>query len=153
MTIRRIFVPLDGSELSSSVLPFVVDLAKPLNASVVAFHAVVPPVVAYPGAEPMGFDTRLLDDMAEGARTFLASVAGDLAAQGIDAKPVVVTGNAVDAIIALADEEGADLIAMSTHGRSGLGRLIMGSVADAVVRRSHRPVLLMRPAESKETGS
>jgi nucleotide-binding universal stress UspA family protein len=143
--IGKIFVPLDGSELSSSILPFAAGLAKPLSASILLFHAVVPPVLAYPGVGPIGFDARLLHNLQAAAREFLTSVAADLTAQGVETKIIVSIGNAADAIIAAADEQEAGLIAMSTHGRSGLGRLVMGSVADAVVRRTSIPVLLVGP--------
>jgi nucleotide-binding universal stress UspA family protein len=83
--------------------------------------------------------------MEAAAREFLTSAAADVTAQGVDAKVTVAIGNAADAIIAAADEQQAGLIAMSTHGRSGLGRLVMGSVADAVVRRTTVPVLLVGP--------
>jgi len=150
--IKKILVPLDGSELSSSVLSFVVDLAKPLEASVILFHAVVPPVLTYPGAEGIGFDARVLEEMESGAQNFLSSAAGDLAAKGVPTDILVTVGNATDGIVAAADSEGVDLIVMSTHGRSGIGRLVLGSVADALVRRSRRPVVLVRPQQPEEDG-
>jgi len=148
--IAKILVPLDGSGLSASVLPFVLDLAKPLKASIVLFHAVVPPVLTYPGAEAIGLDARVLEEMESGARNFLTSAAGDLVAKGVPTDILVTVGNATDGIVDAADSEGVDLIVMSTHGRSGIGRLVLGSVADAVVRRTTLPVLLVRPSTNKE---
>jgi len=148
--IKKILVPLDGSELSASALSFVVDLAKPLKASITLFHAVVPPVLTYPGAEAIGFDARVLEEMEAGARNFLTSAAGDLTAKGVPTDVVVTVGNATDGIVDAADSGGVDLIVMSTHGRSGIGRLVLGSVADAVVRRAPHPVLLVRPTTNKE---
>src|SRR6266545_3316237 len=121
--IKKILVPLDGSELSSSVLSFVVDLAKPLEASVILFHAVVPPVLTYPGAEGIGFDARVLEEMESGAQNFLSSAAGDLTAKGVPTDILVTVGNATD-----------------------------GSVAAALVRRSRRPVVLVRPQQPEEDG-
>ena len=144
--LTRVLVPLDGSELSASVLPFALDLAKPLGASIVLFHAVVEPVLTYPGAETMPLDPRVFEELKSSARDFLTSAAADLAAKGLKADTVVSVGNATDGIVWAAERESAGLIVMSTHGRSGVGRWVMGSVADAVVRRTSLPVAIVRPA-------
>lgn len=148
--LSKILVPLDGSELSASVLPFAIDLAKPLGASVVLFHTVIEPVLTYPGVEVMTSDSSPLEEMQAGARKFLASAASELAEKGVEADTVVTIGNVTDGIAWAAEREGAGLIVMSTHGRSGIGRIVLGSVADAVVRRTSLPVVLVRPAASKE---
>ena len=75
-------------------------------------------------------------DGKSGANEYLAILVNDLAAKGVSAEPVVTIGNATDGIVWAADREKADLIAMSSHGRSGIGRLVLGSVADGVVRRT-----------------
>lgn len=97
--INKILVPLDGSDLSSAVLPFAVDLAKPLAASIALFHAVVPPTLTYPGAEAIVFDARFLEDLEASARKFLDSAASDLAAKGIKADVVVSVGDATNGIV------------------------------------------------------
>lgn len=148
--LTKILVPLDGSELSSSVLPFAAALAKSLGASVVLYQSVFEPVMTYPGAEVV-FDDTVLREMEAIARKGLTLAADDLSAQGVTADVVATFGNAIDGIVWTAEREGADLIVMSTHGRSGVGRLVMGSVADAVVRRTALPVILVRPAMGKES--
>jgi nucleotide-binding universal stress UspA family protein len=148
--LRKILVPLDGSELSASALPFVAGLAKPLGASVVLYQSVFEPVMTYPGAEVV-FDDTVLREMEASARKALTLAADDVSAQGVTADVVATFGNAIDGIVWTAEREGADLIVMSTHGRSGVGRLVMGSVADAVVRRTALPVTLVRPAMGKES--
>jgi nucleotide-binding universal stress UspA family protein len=142
--LTKILLALDGSELSASVLPFAVDLAKFLGASVVLFHAVYEPVMTYPGAEAV-FDTGALKGMEAGAHEYLTTVARDLDAKGVKTHRAVAIGNATDGIVWAAEREGAELIVMSTHGRSGIGRIVLGSVADAVVRRSSLPVIVVRP--------
>lgn len=144
--LTKVLVPHDGSELSAAVLPFAVDLAKPLGASIVLFHSVVEPFLTYPGAETMAPDPRAFEELKSSARDFLTSAANDLAAKGVKADTVVSVGNATDGIVWAADRENAGLIVMSTHGRSGVGRWVMGSVADAVVRRTSLPVVIVRPA-------
>jgi nucleotide-binding universal stress UspA family protein len=148
--LSKILVPLDGSELSSSVLPFALELAKPLEATIVLFHTVIEPLITYPGIEVMSSDSSPLEEMQAGARKFLASAASELADKGVKTDTVVTIGNATDGIAWAAEREGAGLIVMSTHGRSGIGRIVLGSVADAVVRRTSLPVVLVRPPASRD---
>jgi nucleotide-binding universal stress UspA family protein len=150
--LTKVLVPLDGSELSASVLPFAVDLAKSLGASIMLFHAVFEPVMTYPGAEAV-FDPGTLKGIEAGAHEYLAAAARDLDAKGVKTNRAVAIGNATDGIVWAAEREGAGLIVMSTHGRSGVGRIVLGSVADAVVRRTSLPVILVRPTMDKEVGS
>jgi len=144
-SLTKILVPLDGSALSASVLPFGGDLAKSLGASIVLFHAVAEPVLTYPETGAISFDARVLEEMEKGARSFLTSTAKDLAADGLQTNVVANFGNASDGIVWTAERENAQLVVMSTHGRSGIGRVVLGSVADAVVRRTSLPVILVRP--------
>ena len=143
--IERILVPLDGSELSLSVLPYVEDVAKALGASLVLFNAVIP-LDIYPGAEVA--PTRvgsIIDDLLAQAHSFLTAVEKECAGRGVKARSVATIGFPVDETARVATEVGAGLIALATHGRSGVNRWIMGSVADGVVRRSALPCLLVRP--------
>ena len=91
------------------------------------------------------FDAGTLKEMESGAHEYLASTASDLAAEGVKADPVVAIGNATDGIVWAAEREVAGLIVMSSHGRSGIERIVLGSVADAVVRRTSLPVVIVRP--------
>src|SRR5439155_21629875 len=143
--LQTVLVPLDASELSRSALPFAEDLAKALGASIVVMHAVVPPAIAYPGAEPVAIPQSVITDIEASAHAFVRGIAGELTARGLKAKPVVLTGTAAEAIVEAAEAERADVIVMSTHGRSGLQRLLLGSVAEAVVRRISVPVALVPP--------
>jgi nucleotide-binding universal stress UspA family protein len=142
--IEKILVPLDGSEVAASALPFAADLAKALGASVCLFQTVPEPIMIYPGAEAV-FDPRVQKEVEAAAQKFLASTAERLTTQGVAAESVTSFGNTVDGIVGAAEREKADLIVMSTHGRSGMGRMVLGSVADAVVRRTLLPVVLVRP--------
>jgi nucleotide-binding universal stress UspA family protein len=89
--------------------------------------------------------------MVSDTRKFLAAAAEDLTARGLEAEAIVNVGNATDGIVWAAERENAGLIVMSTHGRSGVGRMVLGSVADSVVRRTSLPVILVRPRDEKET--
>ena len=148
-TIDRVLVPLDGSPLSLSVLPFVEEVAATLGASLVLYNG-VPPLDVYPGAETTAARIgTVIDDLMEQGRAFLGQVAREVKERGkVEARSVVTIGFAVDEIVRVAEEVHAGLIAMATHGRSGVDRWVMGSVADGVVRRSSLPCLLVRPTEA-----
>jgi nucleotide-binding universal stress UspA family protein len=141
---KRVVVPLDGSSLAEGMLRFVVDIAGPLDLEVVLLRVIrpVPPVVTE------GSRAIVVENVAErmaSAREYLAPLADELRRKGIRVGTQVRHGESVvDEIIDGAREAGADLIAMTTHGRSGLGRLLFGSVAEAVLRQAEIPVFLMR---------
>ncbi len=150
--IDRIAVPLDGSELSLSILPYVEELAEVLGASLVLVHA-VQPLDIHPGTEMT--PTRvgaILDDLLAQGQSLLTRIAQEIEARGkVKVRSVVNIGFPVDEIVQVAQEVNAALIAMATHGRSGTGRWIMGSVANAVVRRTNLPCLVIRPEEAQQT--
>ena len=150
----RILVPLDGSQVSLSVLPYVEELAETLGASLVLYNAVLP-LDIYPGTEltPVRVGT-IIDDLLAQGQSFLAEVAKEIEGRGkVKARSVVTIGFPVDEVVRVAAEVKAGLIALATHGRSGVNRWVMGSVADGVVRRSSLPCLLVRPPEAAGEGS
>jgi nucleotide-binding universal stress UspA family protein len=146
--IKKILVPLDGSELSLSVLPTIEEVALGLHASVVLVSAVNPIVGTFPGMETWSADERVVEEGKEAAKAFMQKAGEGLKAKGLEVSMMVMVGPAVVEILNAADQTGADMIAMSTHGHSGIGRWVMGSVADAVVRRTHLPCLLLRPEKA-----
>ncbi len=148
-TLKSVIVPLDGSELAESVLPMVARLAKDLDLEVELFRAYHIPYNVYAGDEGVyaGNYEALLHSVRDEAKEYLDKKAGELKRLGT-AKVACVTkeGFAADEIIALGKKTAANLIAMSSHGRSGVKRWVLGSVAETVVRHSGDPVLIVRPA-------
>jgi nucleotide-binding universal stress UspA family protein len=148
---KRALVPLDGSPIAETIIPFILEIAGPLDMEVVLLRVVEPiPPIALEGSrhiEVEDVELRRTD-----AEEYLAPIAGELRNKGVRVESRVRRGNAVDQIVAAAREAGADLIAMSTHGRGGLGRLMFGSVAQAVLRQAEVPVFLMRATESQVAG-
>lgn len=148
-TLKSIVVPLDGSELAESVLPTVADMAKALNLEVELFRAYRIPYNAYAGDEGFyaGNLEELLASVRDEAREYLDKKAADLRRLGV-AKVLCVTkeGFAGDEIISLGRTTPDNLIAMCSHGRSGVKRWVLGSIAETVVRHSDDPVLVLRPA-------
>jgi len=146
-TLKSIAVPLDGSELAESVLPTVAELAKTLKLEVVLFRAYSIPYSAYSSAEgyyAVDYE-ELLKAMREEAVDYLEKKTEAVKKLGIDkVSSVAKEGFAADEIISLARKSPDNLIAMCTHGRSGVKRWVLGSVTETVVRHSADPVLVIR---------
>ena len=139
---KSILVPLDGSKLAEAILPHAEFLAKTLNAEIVLLSVVVPTppfaadeMVTYPATD---------EAVEVEAEAYLTSVRERLHRQGLRVRAATRSGQAADQIVDYAREAGISLIAMCTHGRSGLGRWVMGSVADKVLRGAETPILLLR---------
>jgi nucleotide-binding universal stress UspA family protein len=81
--------------------------------------------------------------------SYLAKITARMKAEGLDTEPVLMNGSVTESILNYVKGNAVDLIVMSTHGRSGISRLVLGSVADKIIRRSTVPVLLVTPAEIK----
>jgi nucleotide-binding universal stress UspA family protein len=153
---RRIVVALDGSDRAERVLPYVEPLAERFGAALTLLRVAVSAEgvaartfgrVAAPIASPLVDPGPALGAEQRSAAAYLASVADRLRARGIPADHDQRQGPVAEAIAAYALELEADLIALTTHGRSGLGRAVLGSVAEAVVRCAPCPVLLVRIRE------
>ena len=149
---RRVLVPLDGSALAEGILPFVLQIAGPLDLEVVLVR-VMPRIMPHAIEGTRHF---MADDVAarlKEAREYLGTVATDLRGRGVRVTTDARHGDPVAELVAAARETGADLIAMTTHGRSGIGRLLFGSVAEAVLRQSDIPVLMMRLTARQESAA
>jgi nucleotide-binding universal stress UspA family protein len=148
---KRALIPLDGSPVAETILPFILDIAGPLDIEVVLLRVLpgVPPVVIE-GSHTIAIQ----DEVAQrvDAEEYLALLAVDLRNKGVRVDTYVRPGLPAAEIIEAAREVGADLIAMTTHGRSGLRRLMFGSVAEAVLRHSSIPVFLLRATEGEVAG-
>ena len=145
---ESILVPLDGSKTAEAILPSVVPLAQGLNARAVLLmvDGDAGPEVQEGEAESSGpVPVGTMEGGATHLRTYLQGVEDYLAANGVEAESAVAAGGVSEEILAQAGKHGCDLIAMSTRGRSGLGRRILGSVTDSVVRASEIPVLVAGP--------
>lgn len=142
-----ILVPLDGSDLSAAVLPYVTPLARALGSKVILFWQVDLPQQGLPfqGAViPLDFVASLgHPDFTK----YLEDTVADLTREGIDAEPRIWFGSRAQSIVDFANQEHIGLIAMSTHGRKGIGRWLRGSVTDYVLTHAVAPVLTVRPGQ------
>ncbi len=134
----RILVPLDGSPLAEGILPEVAELARLHGAELLLLRVAL--AHTFPGVDATDAQVHVVQE-AEG---YLAEVERGLAARGIPVSSAVRYGHAAEEILDHAQVRHADLIAMCTHGRTGLVRIMLGSVAEAVLRASPVPVLLLR---------
>jgi nucleotide-binding universal stress UspA family protein len=146
--LERILVPLDGSQLAEAVLGQVDRLLRFKEARVILFRAVPIPMQA--GFEGAPF---VFQDEKDEADHYISSMAGELRAQGIRARGLVQVGGAASGILEVARQHSVTLIAMATHGRTGLSRLVVGSVTEQVLRDSETPVLVLRSFQEVNAGA
>ena len=154
---KTILVPLDGSARAERILPHIEELAQQFHARVVLLQVVgqeemamkMPSEAQY--SREMGVTTGRIADRppAEAAQTYLSSKQARLQGQRIDTDIRVASGPVVQSIIDVAETENADLIAMASHGRSGLGHVFYGSVAAGVLHRIDRPLLIIRAKDDQ----
>jgi nucleotide-binding universal stress UspA family protein len=139
---NRVLVPLDRSSLAEQALGQAAAIAR-------ASHGGIDIVLVHEPLQFAGYrDGTLNDDMVEGERAYLESVAAELrSGASVPATHVVVRGAPAEMICARARETGATLVVMTSHGRTGVSRAWLGSVADAVVRCASIPVLMLRPIQ------
>ncbi len=142
--LKRIMLPLDGSLLAEQAIPYVEALARALSLVVILVRAVSLeyPVFAYPVYSQL---QRFTEDRDREAASYLKGVSRDLTSRGLTVRTAVLRGWPAQSLLDFADRTPNDMIAITTHGRSGLSRWMTGSVADALVRASGDPVLVVRP--------
>ena len=137
MKIKKILVPLDGSPRAEEALPVAVDLARDHGATLLLVRAVDMTWL-------LGEGVVTVPMMLDEATDYLHAVAGELRDKGIATDTALWRGPAAASIVDAAAAWDADLIIMTTHGRGGVGRLVMGSVADSILRGTTTPILLLR---------
>ena len=157
-----VLVPLDGSALAAQVLPYAEMVAKSTGATVLLLRVMNP----YPSElvrggmstfretddqagelpSPEGWE-EVLGKINQDAEAYLAEMAASIRSDGVAVETVVKDGDPADCILEEADKDAGTLIAMSTHGRSGVGRWLLGSVTDKMVRSGRHPMLITRAQE------
>jgi nucleotide-binding universal stress UspA family protein len=146
----RIVVGVDGSELANKALSHALTLAKDWKARLFVVTATEPSTIVAPGAEMIAVNTgEFIAEMeavkAQSAQTTLDEVKATAQASGVNVDCIHVASSvAADAILDTAKQQGADLIVMGSHGRRGLGRLLLGSQAADVLAHSTVPVLVIK---------
>ena len=135
---QSILVPLDGSKLAEAILPEIEELAVLLKTRL---HLIrVSRINVLPGVDPTNAQVKVIHR----AQEYLEKIKEQLSAKNIDIELHAPYGDPAEKILEVCRRHDIGLIAMSTHGRSGIGRWLLGSIADRVVRHSEKPVLLIR---------
>lgn len=146
---QTILVPLDGSRRAEGILPNVEKLALQFKSKVILLQVVEPPLHPAPGG-PDGRHEYLIafKQKQEEITAYLAGIQKDFQNIGIEASSVVEQGAVVETIISVAQRKNPDLIAIASHGRSGLSRVFYGSVTAGVLQKIDRPILVIRTRNS-----
>jgi nucleotide-binding universal stress UspA family protein len=156
--IRSLFVPLDGSALAASVLPLVRDLASAVGARVTLARVLPPPwseigitgpAMGMTSVYPV-YGDEAIAGMETAAHADLDAAVQGLKSAGIAASSAVRVGSAANTLLDLLDETAHDLVVAATHGRTGVARWVLGSVAERLIEGSRTPVLLVRAGEKAE---
>ena len=151
---NHILVCLDGSKLAEEILPYAIAQARRFNARVSVIHVLTASelliVPTTPTGEPLPSASRISDEKVTEAmkRTeeYLGNIVQLMKKESVDARPVIIIKPFPGiGMVEYAAKHGVDLIAIVTHGYTGLRRAVFGSVADEVLRQSHLPILLIRP--------
>lgn len=152
-SITKILVPVDFSPHAERAFHYAATLAHRLGAKLSLLHVVEDPFVSGAWSPEIYVPNvpELLDNLIKGAEGQLATLKESAAPLGLTADATVITGRPAHAIVEHAKEGGFDLIVMGTHGRTGLSHVVMGSVAERIVRRAPCPVLTMHAGETAAT--
>lgn len=148
--IRRILVPLDGSKAGEKIIPYVRELIARLKAEVTLFQAIQPlynAVATTDGIVYVPYTPEEMKSFVTAAEDYLGGASAAFQPLGVLVQKKVTLGDPAEEIIRFADEIGADLVAMATHGRTGIHRWMVGSVADKVLHAGNTPLFLVRTKE------
>lgn len=141
---KKILVPLDGSQLAEAVIPHAEALARSEGAEIIILRVPEMPAADLFARNP-AIANKIVEDMEIETDKYLQDEVKKMSSEGVKVSSLIREGPVPDTILAAADETHADVIAMSTHGRTGMQRWLIGSVADKVVHHSHIPVMLIHP--------
>jgi len=141
--LRRILVPTDFTETSDRALDWAMGIAARVGANVTVMHSYEIPIVGFPDGAIVA-TPEIATRIADASRAALESTVEQRRGRGVPLDSVLREGVAWEEINAVADEIEADLVVIGTHGRRGLARALLGSVAENVIRTAHRPIVTIR---------
>lgn len=148
---KRILLPLDGSEAGEATLPYIKKLTEKLESDVILFHVIATGkhVHTIGGLDYVRFTEQQVEATELKAKQYLAQVAGKLAGTKAVIRSEVKVGDTAQEIINFANETNASLVAMSTHGHSGIERWALGSITHRVLHHGNTPLLVVRSPRAK----
>lgn len=143
---KRILVPLDGSGWSARAIPHAVDIARSNGSDLILLHVFRPPTYEYTDQLALAGQEAQIDALKAQMQSYLAGVRSELQNEKLNVEIEIIEDNVMAAAICDYIASAAiDLVVMSTHGRTGIARFLMGSVAHQVMQCAGVPVLLIRP--------
>ncbi|PLX43136.1 MAG: universal stress protein [Deltaproteobacteria bacterium] len=145
MAYKKILVPLDGSSFSKRAVDGAIKVAKTDHASIILLGVVEIPPAAFEGYTEFAVNIEANEELKKKLSRSLNEEADKLRAKGLSVAVIVKEGLPIEEIDATVESEGVDLIVMTTHGRRGFSRFLLGSVAEKVVRTASCSVLIVRP--------
>ena len=155
LQLRTILLPTDFSGCANYAVAYAAAIARAARAKVICIYVLEPmvPAVGYTGlADPMPI-ADISEQLEDSAERELPQVVHCAELHGLEVEEVITHGDASAEIVRVATEREVDLIVISSHGRTGLGRMIFGSTAEAVVRHARCPVLVVKPPADEEENS
>ena len=152
LQVRNILLPTDFSGCANYALPYAATIARATGASIICLHVIEPvvPAVGYTGlTEPLPL-ADISDQLEDSAEKELPRLAESDEVADLNIEELIVHGDAAAEIVRVANEREVDLIVISSHGRAGIGRILFGSTAEAVVRHAACPVLVVKPPHREQ---
>ena len=152
LQLNKLLLPTDFSGCANYALPYAAAIARATGATIICVHVVeaIVPAVGYTGlAAPMPI-ADISEQLEDSAERQLPKLAECEECIGLNVEEIIVHGDAAAEIVRVAAEQEVNLIVISSHGRTGLGRMIFGSTAEAVVRHATCPVLVVKPPANEE---
>jgi len=148
VSIKSVLCPVDFSDSSEHALTYAIALTQSYDATLKLLHVVQPPLMSVPG-DPMvpEFSSDVMQDIAAASQRRLDEIAAKAREQVSDVEAEIATGSPFVEIITFAKDQDVDLIVIGTHGRTGLAHVMIGSVAEKVVRKAPCPVLTVKHPE------
>jgi nucleotide-binding universal stress UspA family protein len=141
---KKILIPLDGTRYSEAIIPHAQVLANHEGAEIVLLTVPLNPSIDFINGNP-GLTARAVEETEIASGRYLDEKVADLKKKGARVTGLLREGPIPEAILSVAEEIHADMIAMATHGRTGVKRWLLGSVADEVIHSAHVPVILVHP--------
>lgn len=146
---RKILVPLDGSKRAERILPHVEEMAQRYKAKVIFLHVIEYKAITTTEGSFINLSNQEFDQAKNQAEKLLEGIKEEFRKKDIESQAHIIYGPVVEGIIRIAVQEGADLIALASHGRGGLSRVFYGSVAAGLLHRVDRPLLIIRSREDE----
>jgi nucleotide-binding universal stress UspA family protein len=143
---KKIVVPIDGSGWSERAIPHAMDIARNNNSEVVLLHVFKPPAHEYVGEIALAGQDEQLMALRDEMKQHLTAIRNNIRAEKVAVRVQFIEGTGVASIICdYINDEGADLVVMSSHGNTGITRWLFGSIAQKVMHEVHVPVMIIRP--------